>query len=135
MDETKQTITKLMIAFADAMNSMDDREFNLLIQGKAKLRLVEDKTEPKQKSGENAYLEQAVAEVAQQLNEAESRESAERLIASIRHPRKKQFLLLLSRACGVSAGSKDTIAGIEQKLVEDTVGAKLRSQAIKRVAF
>ena len=140
MSESKQTIANLLVAFADAMNSMDDREFDLLIQGKAKLRLVEEK--PKQEKNreadaclDDACLDDVVAELARKLNDVESRESAESLLASINHPRKRNFLLLLARACGVTVGSKDRIDRIEQKLVEDVVGSKLRSQAIKKVAF
>ncbi len=135
MSESKQTIAKLLVAFADAMNSMDDREFDLLIQGKAKLRLVEEKPIQEKNREADACLDNVVAELAQKLNEAESRESAESLLASINHPRRRNFLLLLAQACGVTVGSKDRIARIEQKLVEDVVGSKLRSQAIKKVAF
>ena len=135
MSELKLTIAKLLVAFADAMDSMDDREFDLLIQGKAKLRLVEEKPEQEKNREADACLDHEVAELAQKLNEVETRESAESLLASINHPRRRLFLLLLARACGVTVGSKDRIARIEQKLVEDVVGSKLRSQAIRKVAF
>ncbi len=135
MNESRQTIAKLLVAFADAMNSMDDREFDLLIQGKAKFRLVEEKPKQEKKHESDACLDRAVAELAKKLNDAESRESAESLLASINYPRRRKFLLLLARSCGVTVGSKDRMARIEQKLVEDVVGSKLRSQAIKKVAF
>ena len=134
MRESKQTIAKLLVAFAEAMDSMDDREFDLLIQGKANLRLVEKRKAGKRPIADSC-LDQTIAQIAQKLNEVESRESAETLIASINQPRRKSFLILLSRACGVNVGSKDSIARIEQKLIEDIVGSKLRSQAIKKVTF
>ena len=135
MSESKQTIAKLLLAFADAMNSMDEREFDLLIQGKAKLRLVQEKPKQEKNRESDACLDHVVAELAQKLNDVESRESAESLLASINHPRRRNFLILLAQACGVTVGSKDRIARIEQKLIEDVVGSKLRSQAIKKVAF
>ena len=135
MGESKQTIAILLAAFADAMNSMDDREFALLMAGKARLRLVENQRVSKKKPAEDGCLDQVVADIAQKLNDAESREVAERLIASINQPRKKHFLLLLCLSCGVNVASKDSIARIEQKLIENVVGSKLRSQAIKKVAF
>ena len=52
MSESKQTIAKLLVAFADALISMDDRQFDLLIQGKAKLRLVEE-----QKNGKKPLVD------------------------------------------------------------------------------
>ena len=65
MRKSKQTIARLLVAFADALDSMDDREFDLLIQGKAKLRLVEEQPEPKKQSVEDTCLDQTVAEIAQ----------------------------------------------------------------------
>ena len=134
MPKPKQTITKLLIAFADALNAMDDHEFDLLIQGKAKLRLVEEQKTVKE-SVDYSCFEEAVSELAQTLNNAESREAAGRVLASISQPRKRDFLLLLAKACGVRTGSKDSISTIERKLIENVVGARLRSEAIKKVAF
>ena len=135
MRESKQTITKLLIAFADAMNSMDEREFDLLIAGKAKLRLVEDRPHRKAKPVEDMRIDKAVSDMAERLREIDSREDAETLMASIDVPRKKNFLLMLSRNCGVNVGSKDNIPRIEQKLIEHVVGSKLRSEAIRKVVF
>ena len=134
MQESRQTIAKLLAAFADTLNSMDDSEFGLFIEGKAKLRLVEQQKN-RRKPGDDNRLTQAIAELSQKLKEAESRADAESLIASIEYPRRKEFLLGLAGACGVSVGSKDSIAEIERKLIENIVGTKLRSQAIKNVAF
>ncbi len=134
MSESKQTIAKLFVAFADALNSMDDREFDLLIQGKAKLRLVE-KPRAKRIPSDGLHLEEILDEVAQKLNEAESLEVAESLLASINLPRKKDFLLRLAKVCNVPVASKDSIELIERQLIENVVAAKLTSQAIQKVAF
>ncbi len=135
MRTSTQTIAKLLAAFADAMETMDEHEFELLMRGEAKLRLVENEKGTGKKPAEDLRFDQSVSEVAQQLNDAESRESAEALIASINQPQRKKFLIALSRSCGVSVGSRDNIGRIEQKLIENVVGSKLRSQAIKKVAF
>jgi hypothetical protein len=135
MRESKQTISKLLFAFADALDSMDDREFDLLIQGKVRLGIVE-KPEPKKTLPLNdPRLDGAISEMAQKLSAAESRESAASLLASINQPRRKDFLVLLARSCGVRVESKDNIARIEQKLIENVVGSKLDSEAIRKVAF
>lgn len=134
MRDSKQTIAKLLVAFADALDSMDDREFDLLIQGKARLRLVEEQKTEK-KPLDDSCLDEAIAEIAQKLNEAESREAAGTLLASINQPRRRDFLVLLAKACGVRMESKDSIPKIEQKLIENVVGSRLRSEAIRNVAF
>ena len=135
MRESKQTISRLLSAFADALDSMDDREFDLLIQGKVRLRIVEKHKTKKTPPLNDSRLDGAISEIAQKLRTAESRESAASLLASINRPRRKDFLLFLARSCGVRVESKDNIARIEQKLIENVVGSKLDSEAIRKVAF
>ena len=135
MSGPKQTIAKLLAAFADALDSMDDREFDLLIQGKAKLRLVKDQKSRSKPPLDVSCLDKTVSEFAIKLNAAESREVARDLLNSIKQPRRRDFLVLLAKSCGVSVRSKDSIAVIERTLIENTVGSKLRSEAIKNVAF
>ena len=134
MVDSRQTIARLLAAFADALRAMDDNQFDLLIQGKAKLRLVEA-----QKSGKKALADfesnEAISELALRLKESDSREAAERLLASITHSRRKDVLLRLAEACGVRIASKDKITRIEQQLIENVVGTKLGSQAIKNLPF
>lgn len=134
MRGSNQEVANLLAAFADAIGSMSDQDFRNLVQGKAKLRLVEVQDTKTQTAGDPC-LDEAVAEMAQNLNSAKSREAAKDLLASIQQPSKKQFLLLTARACGVSVTSKDSISKIEEKLVSNVVGAKLRSEAIRKVSF
>ena len=134
MQNAKQTISKLLVAVADALNSMDDREFDLLIHGEGKLRFVSRSKNGKQRVVD-AELESVVNEVARKLSEADSREVAESLLSSINQPRRKQFLTLLAKASDVRVESRDSIATIERKLIETTVGSKLRRKAFEEVAF
>ena len=136
MTATKQVVSQLLSAFADSLNAMDEHEFELLIQGKAKLRLVQkEKKLEKKSSVDRSSLSEAVIMTAEKLNHAESREEAGTLLASIDHTGKKDFLLALSRACGVSVSSKDNIAKLEQKLIDNTVGARLRTDAIRNLSL
>ncbi len=135
MCDSKQTLSRLLSAFADALDSMDAREFDLLIQGKAKLRIVENHKPKKVLPLDDSFLNGAISETAQRLNAAESREAAASLLASINQPRKKDFLMLLAKSCSVRVESRDSIARIEQKLVENVVGVRLDSEAIRKVAF
>ena len=154
MTDIKQTTALLAVVF-DVLNSMDDSELDMLIQGKGNLRFVPttEKGETARKSkpddsqllpsnGKNrigeAKLQLEVDEAARLLNEANSREEAKNLIASINVPKgkgRRDFLIRLAKACAVQVESRDAIARIEQKLVEKTVGAKLRSKAFREVAF
>ena len=154
MTDTKQTARLFAVVF-DVLSSMDDSELDMLIQGKGSLRFVPTaercETARKSKPGDSqllspngedrtgeAKLQLEVGEAARLLNEANSREEAKNLIASLNVPKgkgRKDFLIRLAKACAVQVESRDAIARIEQKLVEKTVGAKLRSKAFKEVAF
>ena len=146
MDSAKCTTSRLLVAFADALDSMDDNEFDSLVRGKGKLRFVGDGTnaqkpvtvKPLVDPAVELRLQDEVSEIAGKLLDADSREMAENLLASINVPKgkgRRDFLIRLAKACAVHVESKDAIARIEQKLVENTVGAKLRSKAIREVAF
>jgi hypothetical protein len=132
--DTKETISRVLKTFAAALDSMDERQFDLLIRGEGNLRFAAVSRNGK-RPAVDAQLGNEVNEVAAKLKEAESREAAERLLASIDHPKRRDFLVLVAEATGVVLGSKDTIKRIEKKLVETVVGSKLRSKAFKEVAF
>ena len=138
MHEAKQTIANLFAAFAEALNAMDDREFDLLLRGEAKLRLVEKRPGKNGKNGRlltAAPLPDALPELAEKFQAAASREEAAALLAAIAKPRRKETLLLLAKEFSVNATARDNIEQIERQLIENVVGARLTSEAIRTVAF
>ena len=136
MDSAKHTISKLLVSFADALNSMDEQEFEQLIRGEGRLRFVStSRSRNGRKVVVTKELQSAVKEVAKKLKNATSRETAEQLLATIDYPRRKDFLILLAQESRVRVESRDTIARIEHKLIERVVGTKLRSKAFKEVSF
>lgn len=161
MTSVKQT-TSLLAAVFDFLNSADDGEIERLARGEAELRIVpvdeaQSQTagleEPRKKTNGSyppplptkgrrpfaaTQAPPEIDEIARQLNEADSREEAEGLVVSINVPKgkgRRDFLIQLAKACSVHVESKDAISVIERKLVEGTVGAKLRSKAFREVAF
>jgi hypothetical protein len=135
MSESMQKMSKLFSIVFDALGSMDDHEIDLLTQGKATLRVVEKNKSKKTMPLDDSCLDVAISDIAQKLNATESREAAANLLASINQPQKKDFLLLLAKSCGVRVESRDSIVRIEEKLVENVVGARLDSEAMRKVAF
>ncbi len=135
MRESLQTTSKLFSVIFDTLSSLNDHEIGLLIQGKATLCVVEKNKAKKASPIDDSCLDEVISDTARKLNAAESREAAVDLLASINQPRKRDYLLRLARTCGVRVESKDSIAIIERKLVENVVGPRLDSDAIKKVAF
>lgn len=130
----RQTIGKLFKVIGDSLLSMDDHEFDLMIRGKGILRFT-PVSEPTKKRVVESQVHHDAVEIAKKLRAAETREDANIVISSIRHRPKKEFLSHVARAADVHVESRDSIAKIEHKLIEATVGAKLRSRAFKEVPF
>lgn len=133
-DMDRKTLGKLLRAVGDSLQTMNDREFELLLQGKGTLRFTPTKGTVIKPEVEQ-HLSTDAAEVARQLENADSRETAKDVISMIKHRRRKEFLLLVAQKSGVHVEKRDSIARIEQKLIETIVGSKLRTQAFKEVAF
>lgn len=130
----RQSLSRLMEIFADSLGTMDDRELHLLLQGKGTLAFTPIPVGRKPSEPKPDFRDTA-EEIARQLKEADSRQVAKEIIASIDHPQRRDFLLLVAQVAGVRVASKDSIARIEQKLIQFIVGSKLRSRAFKEVAF
>ena len=130
----RQAIDKLLNIIEDSLCAMDDRELDLLLQGKGRLQFTATSVAD-ERSETKPHLEEAARETAKQLADAETRDAARAVIASIDRPRRREFLLLIAQASGVRVGSKDSIARIEQRLIQAIVGSKLRSRAFKEVPF
>lgn len=154
MNDTKRAISELLTrskletVFYETLNSLDESEVLALIQGEGRLRFVSNEANGKKQPvrirrplpkpseiGTEAQLQADVNETSRKLLDAESRGAAEDLIASITYPRRKEFLTRLAKACKVHVDSRDTIATLERKLIEDIVGAKLSAKAFMEVAF
>ena len=130
----RQTIGKLFKAIGDSLLSMDDHEFDLMIEGKGVLKFA-PVSAPVKKRVIKSQVHRDAVEIAKKLHDAETREDANIVISSIRHRPKKEFLSHVAQAADVHVESRDSIAKIEQKLIEATVGAKLRSRAFRDVPF
>ena len=83
MRESTQTMSKLLAVVFNTIDSMDDREIDLLIQGKATLRVVEKNKPKKSMPLGDSCLDETISDTAQKLRAAESREAAANLLASV----------------------------------------------------
>lgn len=135
MRESIQTTSKLLSIVLGALSSMEDREIDLLIQGKATLRVVEKNKPKKETPLDDSCSDETISNIARKLKVAESREAAAILLESINQPRRKVFLLNLAKFCGVRVESRDSIPMIERKLIENVVGSRLDSDALKKVTL
>ena len=130
----RRTVDRLLDVIADSLRAMNDQELELLLDGKGKLGFISSSIEGNNLDAELASIH-AAKEIAKKLAEVESREAARDLIAGIEHPKRRDFLVRIAQESGVRIGTKDSVARIEQKLIQATIGSKLRSRAFKEVSF
>jgi hypothetical protein len=130
----RRTVDRLFDVIADSLRAMSDQELGLLLDGKGKLGFISAYKEDNDLDAERASIH-AAKEMAEKLAEVESREAARKLIGAIEHPKRRDFLVRIAQEAGVRIGTKDSVARIEQKLIQATVGSKLRSRAFKEVSF
>ncbi len=135
MRESMQSTSKLLSIVFQIVSSLEEHEIDLLVQDKATLRVVEKNKVKNTAPRDNSHLDGAISDIAQKLSNAESRIVAEEILASIDQPRRKNFLIMLAKSCGVRVKSHDRVETIERKLVENVVGVRLDSEAINKVAF
>ena len=129
----RQTANRLLDIISDSLRKMNDVELDLLLAGKGKLGFISAGAE--NGSDTERDLNIRVKQIAKRLNQVETREAAKELLASIDCTRRRDFLLRVAQASGVRTSAKDSISRIEQKLIQATVGLKLRSKAFKEVPF
>ena len=129
-----RTAERLLDIMAEALRALSERELQLLLDGKGKLVFISAGGDGGDEDVETA-LTDAAREVAKQLAEIESREAAEDLIAAIEHPRRRDVLVRAAQLSRVRVGTKDSAARIGHKLIDATVGARLRSRAFREVPF
>ena len=129
-----RTAERLLEVMAEALRALNERELQLLLDGKGRLVFISAGRDGGDTDVETA-LTDAARDIAKQLAEIESREAAEDLIAAIEHPRRRDVLVRTAQLSRVRVGTKDSAARIQQKLIDATVGARLRSRAFREVPF
>ena len=130
----RRTLNRLLDIISDSLRELNDLELEFLLDGKGKLGFISTSgTHSGSDADQDLMIE--VKQVAERLGKIETREAARELFASIDRPRKRDFLVRVAQASDVRTSTKDSIAKIEHKLIEATVGLKLRSKAFKEVSF
>ncbi|RZM79035.1 hypothetical protein [Leptolyngbya iicbica] len=117
--------TSLLKQFTRFIDRLTDEDISALKSGKKILsfKLIEDQ----KASRENKDLSE-FRKLADQLMEINSRVEAENLLDNL----KKKNLIELSKFLDIPVQSRENISKIKEKIIESTVGYRLRSQAIQR---
>jgi hypothetical protein len=120
----KSTLSKALRAIVPAVEALDQRQLDALLSGKGKLVFVEN--EKVQKTTEIKTPD--VGLVVARLDKCKSREEARSVLTEITN---KEALSSIASSLNIPILKSDRRLVLENKIVEFTVGAKLRSEAIQ----
>jgi hypothetical protein len=128
MQNSKSELANIFRAFAQVLGEMDDEDYYGLIRGEGRLTYVSYGRTNKQR-GEKAEIVRGIEHIATELVSFETREEAEKFLTIINIT--KSDLVKLSALLQIYINKSDSKEKIIEKIVESTVGAQIRSKAIK----
>lgn len=137
MNDLSKRLADAFRAVARQLAALSDEELAELVEGTATVRIETRASRQRAAQGGAAVRARGAAaaptadlgELARALNEAESREQAEQLLRDGRLTAPK--LKELARMLDVTIQNKDTKDKLQAKIIEGTIGFRLRSRAIR----
>lgn len=127
---TKQQFVSLLRDFARQIQAMDDAQIERILAGELRIEVrAPEKERAKAREGKARCSDPEIESLRRELQEAGSREQARALIDRYLHS--KADLVHFARVLDISAPQKSSSDDIKTRLVESTVGYRLRSAAIR----
>ena len=128
MSSTRQELLDIINVLSKTLNSIDDQQFNKLINNSAKLVYVENKIESKK---DTSYDNIKINNLISKIKEFKTREETEIYIEDLKL--KKEELIELGRLVNANISKKDNKKKISEKIVDATIGTRLRVEAIGQI--
>ena len=123
MTSHSEDIINLIKVFLDSVLQMTEEDKSNLLNGKGKLVVIEEKKE------DNTDMD--LVSVCEKLSSFETREEAVEFFAKNTPLTLKTSLIKLASLLSVYINKRDNKDKIIEKIIESTVGAKIRSKAIE----
>ena len=127
-----QAIADVLSKVAHAIRQLDDSEIKTLLAGDFCVELVLENQEHRRSKNSkslDADAQTVISEVAQLLGDLDDREQG-RILLEHRLP-KKQLLTHLARHLDLPLQKRETMERLKEKIIEATIGYRLRSRAIR----
>lgn len=128
MSSLKKELLDIINVFSKTLNNLNDEQFNKLIMNSGKLVYMESKVKkPKEISTNNIEFDNLVSNI-EKFNK---REEAQKYIESLKL--RKEDLLSIGKLVNANMSKKDNKTKITEKIIDATVGARLRVEAISQI--
>ena len=120
----KNFLLKQIDLFIAYLKKLDDKDFVDLENGNAKISFVIQRNQATDAAFDTSYFER----FAKELSSMATREECD--VYFERHNFQKKDLEGILKYLGVSLNKKDTKCKMQSKIIENTIGKKLRDEAI-----
>lgn len=131
----KAEITNLLRAFMQLLEKLTDEEYQELIQGTGRLTFNASQPRRERISSPSQLSEEEVQAVITHLQQARSRDEARDVFRKDARASLKDNLEQIARMLKIHVNKYDKRDTLEDKIVENVVGVKLRSEAILGLEF
>jgi hypothetical protein len=128
MDNAKDIISNILLRLSKEINSLSENELNLLEKGNYEVKIIPSKKTKSERIKSDKNISQSeIPNIAISLNKCTTRECGENLIKDLN----KEYLLELARHLDIPAQIRESKIRLIEKIIEATIGYKLRSKAIQ----
>lgn len=121
----------LLRQLAEVVEALDEADLGKIADGRLELTLSQTRSQKKEKARlpDSPSVSDSFSKVREKLSTFSSRDDAEMYL--VENVQKKSDLTALAREIEIPIHSSDTGEKIRDKIIEATVGYRLRSQAIR----
>ena len=124
----KRRVVSLLNKFARQIQAMDDAELERVLAGDWRIELKAKRSPKKHNSSRQCSMD-VIRKLRDDLNGTESRQTARRLIDGVAHTRGD--LTRLAKMLDLPVPKSCSTAELKDRLIESTVGFRLRSAAVR----
>lgn len=128
MGSIRRELLDIINVLAKTLNNINDEQFNKIISNSAELVYVENKVKKKIETSSNNM---EINNLALNIEEFNTREEAQKYIEDLKL--KKENLFYIGKLVNANISKKDTKQKITEKIIDATVGARLRVEAISQI--
>lgn len=128
MSSTRRELLDIINVLSKTLSNINDEQFNKLITNSAKLMYVENEVKKKIETS-SSNIE--ISNLASSIKEFNTREETQKYIEDLKL--KKDDLFSIGKLVNANMSKKDTKTKITEKIIDATVGAKLRIEAISQI--
>ncbi len=118
-----------------ALEDLTDKEIDQLLKNQGRLKFVEQEAIEQQPPAIDRIPDDELQALADQFQKSDTSDKALEMLQTDRRVQRKDDLIRFARLFSVNINPRDKRDAIEEKIVRNVIGARLRSEAIQSLSF